>query len=84
MPFGQLVIGPPGSGKTTYCPGMQQYLRAIGRSAAIVNLDPANDALPYDCAVDISELVSLEEVMDQLKLGPNGGERRSGGCGCRW
>lgn len=31
MPFGQLVIGPPGSGKTTYCNGVSQYLRALGR-----------------------------------------------------
>ena len=29
--FGQLVIGPPGSGKTTYCNGMQQYLLSLGR-----------------------------------------------------
>lgn len=73
MPFGQLVIGPPGSGKTTYCNGMQQYLSALGRKVAIVNLDPANDALPYTPAVDISELVCLETVMEELKLGPNGG-----------
>ena len=25
MPFGQLVVGPPGSGKTTYCAGLQQF-----------------------------------------------------------
>jgi hypothetical protein len=31
MPFGQLVIGPPGSGKTTYCNGVAQYLTALGR-----------------------------------------------------
>lgn len=31
MPFGQLVIGPPGSGKTTYCDGMHQFLSALGR-----------------------------------------------------
>lgn len=73
MPFGQLVIGPAGSGKTTYCNGMQQYLSLTGRKTVVVNLDPANDALPYDCAVDISELVSLAEVQDNLKLGPNGG-----------
>lgn len=24
MPFGQLVIGPPGSGKSTYCYGLLQ------------------------------------------------------------
>lgn len=73
MPFGQLVIGPAGSGKTTYCNGMQQYLTLLGRKTVVVNLDPANDALPYDCAVDISELVTLAEVQQNLGLGPNGG-----------
>ena len=76
MPFGQLVIGPAGSGKTTYCNGMQQYLTLLGRKTVVVNLDPANDALPYDCAVDISELVSLAEVQENLGLGPNGGMQR--------
>ena len=74
MPFGQLVVGPPGSGKSTYCNGMQQYLSALGRKVAVINLDPANDAVPYDCAVDIMDLVSLEAVMRETKLGPNGGE----------
>jgi hypothetical protein len=32
MVYGQVVIGPPGSGKTTYCNGMSQFLRLIGRS----------------------------------------------------
>eukprot|EP00551_Chaetoceros_affinis_P004694 CAMPEP_0203684122 /NCGR_PEP_ID=MMETSP0090-20130426/47873_1 /ASSEMBLY_ACC=CAM_ASM_001088 /TAXON_ID=426623 /ORGANISM="Chaetoceros affinis, Strain CCMP159" /LENGTH=523 /DNA_ID=CAMNT_0050553285 /DNA_START=41 /DNA_END=1612 /DNA_ORIENTATION=+ len=44
--YGQVVIGPPGSGKTTYCNGMQQYLRLIGREALVVNLDPANEYHP--------------------------------------
>jgi hypothetical protein len=81
MSFAQWVIGPPGSGKTTYCNGMSQFLTAMGRShplpleiypplqnsilpspkaqhnlpsnpvfhrkVCIINLDPANDALPY-------------------------------------
>jgi len=71
--FGQVVIGPPGSGKTTYCLGMQEFLGKIGRKVAVINLDPANDTLPYECAVDISELITLTEVMEYLKLGPNGG-----------
>eukprot|EP00112_Aurelia_sp_Birch-Aquarium-sp1_P001554 Seg1167.11 transcript_id=Seg1167.11/GoldUCD/mRNA.D3Y31 product="GPN-loop GTPase 2" protein_id=Seg1167.11/GoldUCD/D3Y31 len=71
--FGQVVIGPPGSGKTTYCSGMLQFLTGIGRKVAVVNMDPANDTLPYECKVDISDLVTLKEVMDCLKLGPNGG-----------
>ena len=74
MSFGQLVIGPPGSGKTTFCNGMQHYLRLIGRTVSVINLDPANHQLPYDCAVDISELVSLERVMTEFSLGPNGGK----------
>lgn len=73
MPFGQLVVGPPGSGKSTYCAGMHQFFSAIGRPAACVNLDPANDATPYPCALDVRELVGLEEVMEQEGLGPNGG-----------
>ncbi|KAL9652533.1 hypothetical protein ABK040_000103 [Willaertia magna] len=70
MPFGQFVIGPPGSGKSTYCNGMQQFLNGIGRKVIVVNLDPAND---YDCTIDIHDLISLEPVMENLKLGPNGG-----------
>ncbi|TVU29714.1 hypothetical protein EJB05_21294 [Eragrostis curvula] len=73
MVFGQVVIGPPGSGKTTYCNGMSQFLSLLGRKVAVVNLDPANDALPYDCAVNIEDLVKLSDVMDEHSLGPNGG-----------
>ncbi|KAM1628412.1 hypothetical protein ACFX2K_016833 [Malus domestica] len=73
MVFGQVVIGPPGSGKTTYCNGMSQFLQLIGRKVAVVNLDPANDALPYECAVNIEDLVKLSDVMVEHSLGPNGG-----------
>ena len=47
--FGQIVVGPPGSGKTTYCEGMTQMLRNLGRQTAIINIDPANEGetLPY-------------------------------------
>ena len=73
MPFGQLVIGPPGSGKTTYCLGISEYLKSIGRDVAIINLDPANECVPYECNVNISDLVCVEEVQEQMGLGPNGG-----------
>ncbi|CAI5759904.1 unnamed protein product [Candida verbasci] len=71
--FGQIVIGPPGSGKSTYCYGMFQFLSAIGRKSCIINLDPANDNLPYPCQLDIREYINIEDIMDQLNLGPNGG-----------
>ena len=48
-------------------------MQLLGRRAAVVNLDPANDALPYECAVDVRDLISLEEVQEQEGLGPNGG-----------
>lgn len=71
--FGQVVIGPPGSGKTTYCLAMQEFLGLLGRKVVVVNMDPANEGLPYTCAVDVAELVTLDDVMEGLKLGPNGG-----------
>ncbi|XP_018652225.1 xpa-binding protein 1-related [Schistosoma mansoni] len=71
--FGQLVIGPPGSGKTTYCAAMHDFLVKLGRKVAVINLDPANDSLPYPCAINMADLICLDEVMDYLGLGPNGG-----------
>ena len=99
--FAQLVVGPPGAGKTTFCNGMQQFLTALGRCApllhclpeplrsllalwltlpllprstvSVVNVDPANDHLPYPVAVDTRDLVDLAEVMERMQLGPNGG-----------
>lgn len=72
--YGQVVIGPPGAGKSTYCHGMHQFLSAIGRKLCIINLDPANDTLPYpNCALDIRNFITLEEIMEELNLGPNGG-----------
>ena len=71
--YGQVVAGPPGSGKTTYCTGMQEYLRLLGREAFVINLDPANEhpkklknedsdeennnSLPYDTLLDVCDSV---------------------------
>ncbi|KAI0387999.1 hypothetical protein F5Y04DRAFT_15754 [Hypomontagnella monticulosa] len=73
MPFAQLVLGSPGSGKSTYCDGMHQFMSAIGRECSVVNLDPANDKTNYPCALDIRDLITLEEIMKDDQLGPNGG-----------
>lgn len=72
MRFGQVVVGPPGSGKTTYCRGLQEFLHGVGRESCVLNLDPANDRLPYECDVDLRNLVEAEEVQTELGLGPNG------------
>lgn len=48
-------------------------MSAIGRECSVVNLDPANDKTNYPCALDIRDLVTLEEIMAEDQLGPNGG-----------
>ena len=73
MPFGEIVVGSPGSGKSTYCYGKHQLFAALNRPIDIVNLDPANDNIPYPCAIDIASLITLQDVMTEHGLGPNGG-----------
>jgi GPN-loop GTPase len=73
MPFGEIVVGSPGSGKSTYCYGKHQLFAALDRPISIVNLDPANDNIPYPCAIDIASLITLQDVMTEHGLGPNGG-----------
>lgn len=48
-------------------------MSAIGRKCQVVNLDPANDRTAYPCALDVRDLVTLDEIMDENGLGPNGG-----------
>lgn len=36
-----------------------------------VNLDPGNDLLPYKVDLDVSQLVTVEDVMERMNLGPN-------------
>lgn len=73
MGYAQLVIGPAGSGKSTYCSSLYQHCETVRRTIHIVNLDPAAENFDYPVAMDIRELVSLEDVMEELGLGPNGG-----------
>ncbi|KAI9782952.1 MAG: ATP binding protein [Geoglossum umbratile] len=71
--FGMLVMGPAGSGKTTFCTALIQYMRDHKRSCFYVNLDPAAEDFAYEPDLDIKDLISLEDVMEDMGLGPNGG-----------
>jgi len=71
--FGVLVMGPAGAGKTTFCNAIIQHLQNTRRSCFYVNLDPAAETFTYDPDLDIRELITLEDVMEELELGPNGG-----------
>ena len=70
--FGILLLGPPGSGKSTLCGSLLEVLRALGRPARAVNLDPANDRPGYAASVDIGELITVADTMEAFSLGPNG------------
>lgn len=52
---------------------VHQFLSAIGRKCSVVNLDPANDHVSYPAAIDVRDLVTLEDIMEAEELGPNGG-----------
>eukprot|EP00903_Cladosiphon_okamuranus_P015268 g14109.t1 len=69
----QMVMGPAGTGKSTYCKVMQEHSQNSRRTMHVVNLDPAAEAFEYEVAFDIRDLISLEDAMDELELGPNGG-----------
>ncbi|OKL60093.1 GPN-loop GTPase 3 [Talaromyces atroroseus] len=71
--FGVLVMGPAGAGKTTFCNAIIQHLQNTRRSCFYVNLDPAAESFQYEPDLDIRELITLEDVMEELELGPNGG-----------
>lgn len=73
--YAQLVLGPAGSGKSSYVSAMIHHGEAIKRQIHAVNLDPAAEQFDYDLIADIRQLVYIEDVMedDELKFGPNGG-----------
>lgn len=71
-PHAVYIVGPPGAGKSTLCHALHQYLNIISVDHATYNLDPANENLYYPCDFDIRSVVTLERVMREEGLGPNG------------
>ncbi len=70
--FFVFVIGTAGSGKSTLVEAFADWLMDHELDVATVNLDPAAVWLPYGPDVDVRDYVSVEEVMKQYNLGPNG------------
>ncbi|EMD41067.1 hypothetical protein CERSUDRAFT_149714 [Gelatoporia subvermispora B] len=73
MRYAVLVTGPAGAGKSTFCSSLMTHLHTAKRSAHLVNLDPAAESGEYEPAIDIRDLISLPDVMEELGYGPNGG-----------
>ncbi|KAH8176076.1 conserved hypothetical ATP binding protein [Sarocladium implicatum] len=71
--FGAMVMGPAGAGKSTFCAALITHLQLNRRSAFYVNLDPAAETFEHTPDLDIKELISLRDAMEEAGLGPNGG-----------
>ncbi|KAI7783139.1 gpn-loop gtpase 3 like protein [Diaporthe eres] len=71
--YGVMVMGPAGAGKSTFCSSLITHLQLNRRSCFYVNLDPAAESFDHQPDLDIKDLISLEDVMEEMGLGPNGG-----------
>lgn len=70
--------------QSTYCHTIQEHCKTIRRTCRVINLDPAAETFLYQPTVgttatlrknipsDVRELITAEEVMKEMDLGPNG------------
>eukprot|EP01128_Nolandella_sp_AFSM9_P000850 TRINITY_DN10978_c0_g1_i1.p1 TRINITY_DN10978_c0_g1~~TRINITY_DN10978_c0_g1_i1.p1 ORF type:complete len:301 (+),score=85.32 TRINITY_DN10978_c0_g1_i1:87-905(+) len=70
--YAQVICGPAGAGKSTFCRTVQLHCEATKRVTHVVNLDPAADKVEYQVSMDIRELITVDDVMEELGYGPNG------------
>lgn len=66
------VIGPAGSGKSTFTASFRDWLIPQNVPVTTLNLDPAVEDLAYLPDIDIREYVFVRNVQEKYKLGPNG------------
>jgi len=57
---------------STFCSALISHLRNAKRSCLYVNLDPAAEDFDFEPDVDIKNLISLDDAMEEMQLGPNG------------
>jgi len=66
------LTGTAGSGKSLLTSKIYEYYTRNGAFAAILNLDPGVETLPYTCDIDIRDSVDIVSIMKEYELGPNG------------
>lgn len=67
-----IVLGMAGSGKSSFVQKLAQVSYQHFKPY-VINLDPACHETLYHSNMDIRDTVNYKEVMEQYKLGPNGG-----------
>lgn len=70
--FVVFIVGTAGSGKTLLTSAFSKWARMQKQDVSIVNLDPGAMELPYTPDLDVRDYVSLEALMREHHLGPNG------------
>ena len=76
--YAVVIIGPAGSGKTTFCQALHEHYtasinpKASRNSVHVLNFDPATADCPYPCAFDIRDEATSDHTQSSLNLGPNG------------
>ena len=66
------ISGTAGSGKSLLTSKLYDYYTKNGAFAAILNLDPGVESLPYTCDIDVRDYVDYVSIMQKYDLGPNG------------
>ncbi|MEM2111939.1 MAG: ATP/GTP-binding protein [Candidatus Bathyarchaeia archaeon] len=72
MVFSVFIIGTAGSGKSLLTAEFAEWLRMEKQNVATLNLDPGVIKLPYMPDIDIRDYITVESIMDEHSLGPNG------------
>ena len=66
------VSGTAGSGKSLLTSKLLEHYTNSGVFAAVLNLDPGVESMPYTCDVDVRDYIDYVSIMQQYDLGPNG------------
>ena len=66
------IVGTAGSGKSLLTACFADWLKIQKQNVATVNLDPGVLTLPYTPDIDARDYVSVQRLMEEYKLGPNG------------
>ena len=66
------VSGTAGSGKSLLTSKLYDHYTENGAFAAVLNLDPGVESLPYTCDIDVRDHIDILSIMRQYDLGPNG------------
>lgn len=72
MVFIVFIVGTAGSGKSLLTASFSEWLKINEQDVATLNLDPGAITLPYTPDIDVRDYVTVDEIMEEYGLGPNG------------